>query len=120
MALVVLICLAFLFLLLESKNVILKLRKLSQHLHQATLANASEITRSAFVQEMKYTISPQFSTVTLVLQSSLAACGTCEYCLMLSHLEGKLAHSYIKVGLKVVSLGFFIYMVSLCFFVLYL
>lgn len=94
--LVVLICLAFLFLILESKNVILKLcwYRLSQCLHQATLANASEITRSASVQEMKYTSSPQFSTLTVVLQSSVAACGTsgCEYCLMLTHLEGKLVY----------------------------
>lgn len=104
-ALVVLICLAFLFLILESKKVILKLCwcRLPQRLHQATLANASEITRSASVQEMKSTISPQFSTITVVLQSSVAACGTsgCEYCLMLSHLEGKLAHPYITLGLKV-------------------
>lgn len=112
--------LAFLSLICESKNMILKLCwcRLSQRLLKATLANASEIARSASVLEMKHTISPQFSTLTLVLWSSVAACGTsgCEHCLMLSHLEGKLAPPYITLCLKVVGLGvFYLYSFTLLF-----
>lgn len=72
-AIVVLICLAFLSLILESKIMILKLWwcRLSQRLPQATLANASEITRSASVQEMKYTISPSSAPSPYLLCSSL-------------------------------------------------
>lgn len=48
----------------------------SQSLHQATLAAVSEITRGASEQELENAISPKFSTVTLIVQSSIAACGT--------------------------------------------